>query len=180
MTTQNTPGDGSHPDIPVSNNGPTIRPIAVRHRSTWLSPAHRYRVHPAWPQEGGPGPNLPLRGPLKSSAALSPEAAAAGVLRCDPPCPTCVRSVSTEGGVSLAHARALVAPPSLCIFHTAIFRRQIGTRACARVDTTPCCVSLRHIKMPINASRAECGPESPTLPRQEASQHKELRSPRAT
>ena len=26
-------------------------------------------------------------------------------------------------GVSLAHARALVAPPSLCIFHTAIFRR---------------------------------------------------------
>ena len=63
MTTQNTPGDGSHPDIPVSNNGPTIRPIAVRHRSTWLSPAHRYRMHPAWPQEGGPGPNrlFPIR-----------------------------------------------------------------------------------------------------------------------
>ena len=54
-------------------------------------------------------------------------------------------------------------------------RSQIGTRACARVDTTPCCVSLRHIKMPINASRAECGPESPPLPRQEASQQKELR-----
>ena len=71
MTTQNTPGDGSHPDIPGSNNGPTIGPIAVRQRSTWLSPAHRYRVHPAWPQEGGPGPNLPLRGPLKSSAAPS-------------------------------------------------------------------------------------------------------------
>ena len=51
-------------------------------------------------------------------------------------------------------------------------RSQIGTRACARVDTTPCCVSLRHIKMPINASRAECGPESPSLPRQEASQQK--------
>ena len=28
-------------------------------------------------------------------------------------------------GVSLAHARALVAPPSLCIFHTAIFRRRM-------------------------------------------------------
>ena len=28
-------------------------------------------MHPAWPQEGGPGPNLPLRGPLKSSAAPS-------------------------------------------------------------------------------------------------------------
>ena len=28
--------------------------------------------------------------------------------------------------------------------------------------------------MPINASRAECGPESPALSRQEASQHKEL------
>ena len=53
-------------------------------------------------------------------------------------------------------------------------RSQTGTRACARVDTTPCCVSLRHIKMPINASRAECGPESPSLPRQEASQQKEL------
>ena len=53
-------------------------------------------------------------------------------------------------------------------------RSQRGTRACARVDTTPCCVSLRHIKMPINASRAECGPESPSLPRQEASQQKEL------
>ena len=51
-------------------------------------------------------------------------------------------------------------------------RSQRGTRACARVDTTPCCVSLRHIKMPINASRAECGPESPSLPRQEASQQK--------
>ena len=52
-------------------------------------------------------------------------------------------------------------------------RSQIeGTRACARVDTTPCCVSLRHIKMSINASRAECGPESPSLPRQEASQQK--------
>ncbi len=38
MTTQNTPGDCSHPDIPGSNNGPTIGPIAVRRRSTWLSP----------------------------------------------------------------------------------------------------------------------------------------------
>ena len=28
-------------------------------------------------------------------------------------------------GVSLARARALVAPPSLCIFHTAIFRRRM-------------------------------------------------------
>ena len=51
----------------------------------------------------------------------------------------------------------------------------MATQACARVDTTPCCVSLRHIKMPINASRAECEPESPPLPRQEASQQKELR-----
>ena len=59
-------------------------------------------------------------------------------------------------------------------------RSQRGTRACARVDTTPCCVSLRHIKMPINASRAECGPESPSLPRQEASQQKELRGERGT
>ena len=73
MTTQNTPGDGSHPDIPGSNNGPTIGPIAVRRRSTWLSPAHRYRVHPAWPQEGGPGPNLPLRGPLKSIRGAVPK-----------------------------------------------------------------------------------------------------------
>ena len=73
MTTQNTPGDGSHPDIPGSNNGPTIGPIAVRHRSTWLSPAHRYRVHPAWPQEGGAGPNFPLRGPLKSVRGAVPK-----------------------------------------------------------------------------------------------------------
>ena len=73
MTTQNTPGDCSHPDIPGSNNGPTIGPIAVRRRSTWLSPAHRYRVHPAWPQEGGPGPNLPLRGPLKSIRGAVPK-----------------------------------------------------------------------------------------------------------
>ena len=28
-------------------------------------------------------------------------------------------------GVSLAHARALVAPPSLCIFHTAFIRRRM-------------------------------------------------------
>ena len=42
-------------------------------RSTWLSPAHRYRVHPAWPQEGGPGPNLPLRGPLKSIRGAVPK-----------------------------------------------------------------------------------------------------------
>ena len=58
-------------------------------------------------------------------------------------------------------------------------RSQIGTRACARVDTTPCCVSLRHIKMPINASRAECGPESPSLPRQEASQQTRNRATHA-
>ena len=30
-----------------------------------------------------------------------------------------------QSGVSLARARALVAPPSLCIFHTAIFRRRM-------------------------------------------------------
>ena len=52
--------------------------------------------------------------------------ALSGTLSCfavtHPVPPVCDRCLQT-GGVSLAHARALVAPPSLCIFHTAIFRR---------------------------------------------------------
>ena len=54
--------------------------------------------------------------------------ALSGTLSCfavtHPVPPVCDRCLQT-GGVSLAHARALVAPPSLCIFHTAIFRRRI-------------------------------------------------------
>ena len=53
--------------------------------------------------------------------------ALSGTLSCfavtHPVPPVCDRCLQT-GGVSLAHARALVAPPSLCIFHTAIFRRR--------------------------------------------------------
>ena len=54
--------------------------------------------------------------------------ALSGTLSCfavtHPVPPVCDRCLQT-GGVSLAHARALVAPPSLCIFHTAIFRRRM-------------------------------------------------------
>ena len=54
--------------------------------------------------------------------------ALSGTLSCfavtHPVPPVCDRCLQT-GGVSLARARALVAPPSLCIFHTAIFRRRM-------------------------------------------------------
>ena len=42
-------------------------------------------------------------------------------------------------GVSSAHARALVAPPSLCIFHTAFIRRPVDRRTAMQ---SPCALRL--------------------------------------
>ena len=67
------------------------------------------------------------RPPLFSWTAVRCAVALSCTLSClvvvtHPVPPVCDQSVSTEG-VSSAHARALVAPPSLCIFHTAFIRR---------------------------------------------------------
>ena len=76
MTTQNTPGDGSHPDIPGSNDGPTIGPIAV---GIYLAvPSPQVPGAPSLAAGGRARAEPPTQRSVEVDPRRRPEAAAAG------------------------------------------------------------------------------------------------------